>query len=157
MENVMKRKNIESDRNNEDIKLRRRILISKVTKKAMSIFRIATLIGISYIVLAPMISIISKAFFSESDVYNAIVFLIPQNGTLKNFALAMLRMDYWKTLAYSLLYVITLTGIQLLICSLVGYGFARFNFPFKKLLFGGVILTIIIPTYTIMLPLYVHF
>lgn len=157
MDKVMKRRIIKTDRNYEDMKFRRKIFISRYSKKAMAIFRIATLIGISYIVLNPLISIISKAFFSESDVYNTIVFLIPQNGTVKNFALAMLRMDYWKTLGYSLLYIGTLTCIQLFICSIVGYGFARFEFPFKKLLFGCVILTIVIPSYTIMLPLYIHF
>jgi multiple sugar transport system permease protein len=40
---------------------------------------------------------------------------------------------------------------------MAGYGFARFDFPFKKLLFGCVIITIVLPTHTIMLPLYQHF
>lgn len=157
MEKSVKKKNFKENKNMEDIKFKRRILISRYSRKASSIFRMATLIGISYIVLSPIISIISKAFFSESDVYNAIVFLIPQNGTLKNFTLAILRMNYWKTLGFSLLYIGTLTMIQLFICSAVGYGFARFQFPFKRLLFGCVILTIVIPSYTIMLPLYIHF
>ncbi len=144
-------------RPDENTKFKRHILWSKIVKKAMVVFRYATLIGISYIVLSPMISIISKAFFSDSDVYNAMVYVIPEEPTLRNFNLAMLRMDYWETLGWTILYVGTLTLIQLLVCSLVGYGFARFEFPFKKLLFGCVILTIVIPTYTIMLPLYMHF
>lgn len=141
----------------ENTKFKRRILWSGIVKKAMVIFRYATLIGISYIVLSPMISIISKAFFSDSDVYNSMVYVIPQEPTMRNFKLAMERMHYWKTLGSTMLYIGTLTLIQLLICSLVGYGFARFNFPLKKLFFGFVILTIVIPTYTIMLPLYMHF
>ena len=40
---------------------------------------------------------------------------------------------------------------------MVGYGFARFNFPFKKLLFACVVVMIVIPTNTIMLPLYMTF
>jgi multiple sugar transport system permease protein len=153
----VREKIFKSNKNNEDIKFRRKIIVTNNVKRAMTIFRIMTLIGISYIVLSPMISIVSKSFFSESDIYNAMVYLIPQNGTLHNYALTILRMDYWKTLGYSLLYVGTLTIIQLFSCSAVGYGFARFNFPWKKLLFGCVILTIIIPSYTIMLPLYMNF
>lgn len=141
----------------ENTKFKRHILWTRIVKKAMVIFRYATLIGISYIVLSPMISIISKAFFSDSDVYNSMVYVIPQSPTLHNFSLAMQRMNYFETLGMTMLFIVSLTLIQLLICSLVGYGFARFEFPLKKLLFGCVILTIVIPTYTIMLPLYMHF
>ena len=60
-------------------------------------------------------------------------------------------------MARDLVYTLTLTLLQLLICSMVGYGFARFDFPFKKLLFGCVVVMIIIPSHTIMLPLYLSF
>ncbi len=144
-------------RPDETTRFKRHILWSKIVKKIMVIFRYATLIGISYIVLSPMISIISKAFFSDSDVYNSMVYVIPAEPTLRNFKLTIQRMDYWKTLGWTMLYVGSITLIQLLVCSFVGYGFARFEFPLKKLFFVCVILTIVVPTYTIMLPLYMHF
>ena len=53
--------------------------------------------------------------------------------------------------------MISLTLIQIFICSMAGYGFARYEFPFKKVLFGCVILTIVIPNDTLMLPLYTQF
>lgn len=40
---------------------------------------------------------------------------------------------------------------------MVGYGFARFDFPLKKLMFGCVVVMIVIPSHTIMLPLYMTF
>jgi len=141
----------------EHTKFRMRVQMTKWIGKALSVFRYAVLIGISYIILSPLISILSKSFFNDSDVYNSMVYLIPEEPTLRNYALAILRMDYWPTLGRTMLYVGSLTLVQLLICSMVGYGFARFNFPFKKLLFGCVVLTIVIPSYTIMLPLYMHF
>ena len=60
-------------------------------------------------------------------------------------------------MAKDLLYTLTLTLLQLLVCSMVGYGFARFNFPLKKFLFGCVVVMIVIPSHTIMLPLYMTF
>lgn len=39
----------------------------------------------------------------------------------------------------------------------MGYGFARFNFPGKGLWFVGVVLTILVPTQCIMIPLTVQF
>lgn len=136
---------------------KRKILLSKFVEKSVNVFRYLTLIAIAFIVLSPMISIVAESFFTEGDIYNAMVYLVPQEGTFGNYELAILRMNYWETLGKTMLFVITLTLIQLFICSLVGYGFARFDFPFKKLLFGCVVLTIVIPSYTIMLPLYMQF
>ena len=47
--------------------------------------------------------------------------------------------------------------MQIAICTLVGYGFARFQFPLKKLWFACVILVIIIPPQTVSTSLYLHF
>ena len=41
--------------------------------------------------------------------------------------------------------------------SFIGYGFARYNFPFKKVLFGCVLLSFIVPTQTIIIPLYLTY
>ncbi len=123
----------------------------------MTLFRIVIIVGISYIIIGPLIGIISSAFFSNADKYNPMVYVIPQNPTLERFKLAILRLDYWKGLRNILIYDGTIMILQVLICSMVGYGFARFDFPFKKVLFGLVVVMIILPSNTIMLPLYVTF
>jgi ABC-type glycerol-3-phosphate transport system permease component len=130
---------------------------TKSKKFLLGILRFIVIVGISYIILGPIITVFSRAFFSAEDVYNPIVYLLPMNPTLGNFKLAWLRLGYLKTILNTLAYVLSLMIIQILICSMVGYGFARFKFPFKKLLFAGVIITIVVPTHTIMLPLYMHF
>lgn len=131
--------------------------INKLKKIFFSFFKFLILLGISYIILGPVISMISHSFFTGADLYNPSVFLFPFKPTLENYRLSILRLDYWKTLGYTLVYIISLTGIQIFISSLTGYGFARFEFPFKKILFACVIVTIVLPTHTIMLPLYQHF
>ena len=122
-----------------------------------SIFKFFLLVGISYIILGPVINIISNSFFSSHDVYNPSVFLFPLEPNLDNYRMAAMRLDYWKTLGDSVFYIIGITLVQILVTSMAGYGFARFDFPLKKILFACVVLTIILPTHTIMLPLYQHF
>jgi len=121
------------------------------------LLKFCIIIGICYIILGPIIIMISNSFFTADDLYNPVVFLIPEEGTLQNYIISFQRMAYVKTLMHTLVYVITLTLIQLLICSMTGYGFARFDFPLKKILFGCVIITIVMPAHTIMLPLYMTF
>ncbi len=144
---------------NEDTVLinKRSRYIHKTKAILFSIFKFLILLGISYIILGPVISILSNSFYSSGDVYNPSVFLFPLRPTLENYALTYMRLDYWKALGFTMLYTGALTLIQVMIASMAGYGFARFDFPFKGFLFGCVVITIVLPTHTIMLPLYQHF
>lgn len=123
----------------------------------ITLFRVIVLIGISYVIIGPVLGIVSRSFFSDADNYNSMVYLIPQNPTLERYKLASETLDYIKTVSGSLLYSLSLMVIQVIMCSMAGYGFARYEFPFKKLLFGCVVLMIVVPTHTIMLPLYMTF
>lgn len=123
----------------------------------LGIFRLIIIVGISYVILSPLIGIVSSSFFSEEDVYNPMVYLIPTAPTFERYTKAILRLNYWNVMRNTLLYTVSLTLIQLAVTSMVGYGFARFSFPCKKLLFGCVVIMIVIPTHTIMLPLYMSF
>ncbi len=134
-----------------------RIMGNDIKKFCLSLLRVAIIVGVSYIILSPMIGMLVNAISSTKDAYNPMVFVLPQYPTLERFQLSIERMDYWKTMGINIIYVLSLTVIQVFICSMVGYGFARFDFPFKKLLFGCVVIMIVIPSHTIMLPLYMNF
>lgn len=137
--------------------LQMRIVGNELKNMLLNVFKYVILIGVGYVILAPVIGMLANSFSSDADAFNPMVFVLPQHPTLERYQLAILRLDYWKTAAKSLVYTITITVLQLLICSMVGYGFARFDFPLKKLLFGCVVVTIVIPSHTIMLPLYMTF
>ena len=123
----------------------------------LALFQIVIIVGICYVILGPIIGIISSSFFSDADNYNPMVYLIPQEPTLERYKIAIQYLSYWKTMLASLVYSLTLMIVQVVICSMVGYGFARFNFPFKNVLFACVVVMIVVPTNTIMLPLYMTF
>ena len=69
----------------------------------------------------------------------------------------------WEFLQFSesatLTAIITIfgTAASIVSCALVGYGFARFNFPLKNLIFVLVILTIIVPPQTIIMSSYLNY
>ena len=132
-------------------------LTAKTKKGVQSLFSLIVIVGISYIILGPLIGIIANSFFSDADKYNPMVYLIPMEPTLERYQLATMRLDYFKVLLNSLLFSLGLMALQVMVCSMVGYGFARFDFPLKKLLFGCVIVMIVIPAHSIMLPIYMAF
>lgn len=132
-------------------------MVSNSKQLALRIFNFIVILGISYVILAPIIGMLVNSFMSDSDAYNPMVYLLPINPTLEKYKHVWVRLNYLPTLGRNLIYSGTLMLIQVGVCSMVGYGFARFNFPFKKLLFACVVVMIVIPDHTIMLPIYMTF
>jgi multiple sugar transport system permease protein len=114
-------------------------------------------VGVCYIILAPLIGIISRASMSPSDVINPLVFLFPQEPTLFNIRTAFEFMDYLPTLGSSMVFSVSQALIHALICSLVGYGFARFKFPGSNIMFAFVIVSIVVPVQSYMIPMSLNF
>lgn len=135
----------------------RRKALNLFKRVILGLFRLIVLVGISYVILGPIIGIVAKSFFSDEDAYSPLVYLIPMEPTITKYTTAMEHMSYWPTLKNTAIYVLALMVIQVFICSMVGYGFARYSFPLKKVLFGCVVVMIVIPINTIMFPLYVTF
>lgn len=131
-------------------------------KKTVSVilFRLARailLFGMCFMILQPIFNKISISFMAEEDLYNAMVIAVPENFTTSNYQLAAQFMDYGKTLFNTFGVSLTIAFIQIAVCTLVGYGFARFEFPFKKFWFACVMLVIVIPPQTISTSLHLHF
>jgi len=119
--------------------------------------RAVLIIGLSFVILYPIILKVSIAFKHKSDIYDPTVMYIPRNLTLENFKYVMETMNYFKVVWNSFV----LSGSTMLLttisCALVGYGFARFKFRGSNLLFALVILTILVPPQTIMVPTYLQY
>ncbi|EXX90412.1 ABC transporter permease [Paenibacillus darwinianus] len=120
-------------------------------------FRYALIIGISFVILYPLLQKVSVAVKAKEDIYNPTIYMVPVNFTLDNIRMAIELLDYWPLLGNTLLFVTVITLLQAASCALAGYGFARFDFPGSNVLFTLVILTILIPMSTLMVPMYLHF
>lgn len=122
----------------------------------VAILRTVLLVGFSYIILHPIILMISKSFMAQEDVFDNSVLWIPKNFTMDNLKVAAQTMKYGKSLLNSVLFSLLGTVMQVIPCMMAGYAFARFNFKGKKLLFAIVVLTILMPPQQFMTPLYLH-
>ena len=124
------------------------------------IFRILIyllLIVIGFVYLYPLLHMISFSFQSLADLLNPMVNQVPTSLYFKNYSDAFIVLKYFSTMGASLTVTLLPALIQTFMASLIGYGFARFNFPLKKLLMGFVIATYIIPPQVTMIPKYVLF
>lgn len=134
-----------------------KLTLPRVGRGLWSIVRGVIIIGICFTILQPLFVKLSVSFMSERDLYDSSVQYVPNHFTLDNYKMAVKGMDYWRSLLRTAGLSAGVAFLQLCSCMLTAYGFARFRFPFKKLLFGCVILTLIVPPQIIMLPLFMHF
>lgn len=133
------------------------LLRKKLIEIGASICRFILLFGMCFLILQPILNKISVSFMTEQDLYNPIVTNIPEHFTTANYKMASDVMSYPKALVNSIIISLTIAVLQIAVCTLVGYGFARFKFPLKKMWFACVILVILIPPQTIVSSLYLHF
>ena len=121
------------------------------------IVRYVLLVGVAYIVLFPFISKIAASFMEKYDLADSSVKLIPKNFTVEIYRELWLKQEYIEAFMNTLGLSLTTALIQMFICSLIAYGFAKFRFKGNKLLFGLVILTMVIPHRTIQLAMFSRF
>ena len=130
---------------------------TRVSNFVWSIIRAVLIIGISYIILFPILSKLSTTFMAEQDLFDRTVKWIPKHFTFKNIRLVWEAMDYPTAFMNSLFFSLGISLLQLMSSLLVGYGFARFNFKGRGVLFALVIFTLIVPPQVIMIPMYLNF
>ena len=97
------------------------------------------------------------SFMAEEDLYNPMIIAIPEHFTKANYELAAQFMSYGTSIINTIVVSLTIAVLQIAVCTLVGYGFARFDFPLKKFWFLCVMLVIVVPPQTISTSLYLHF
>lgn len=119
--------------------------------------RFVLLLGMCFMIIQPILNKISISFMAEKDLYNPLVISIPENFTSGNYNLAAQFMDYFRTLGNSFIFSLTASILQIMICTLVGYGFARFDFPLKKIWWACVMIVVVIPPQTISTSLHLTF
>ncbi len=121
------------------------------------VFRLVLLVGISYIILFPYISKIAGSFMSREDFVDQTVKLIARYPTLDTYKAIISDNNYFKALFNTTTLSLMAGVIQMLTCAIVGYGFSKFKFKFKNILFILVILTMIIPHDTLQLSMFMKF
>lgn len=126
-------------------------------KIIFSIFRLVLMIGIAYIVLFPFLTKIAGSVMAPEDFVDVTVRLIPRNFTLDIYKYIISELEYWEAFGNTFTLAFSTALIQTFICCLIGYGFAKFKFKGRNLIFMLVMLTMIVPHQTIRFSMFMEF
>lgn len=148
---------MKNDKTLKDSWARRYQTIKKIQNFFVSALRFIILISIGYIVLYPLMYMVTTAFRTGASFYDPTITWITTKVTWDNFGYALKGLNYFQSLKNTILYEILPALFQLFSCAVVAYGLSRFEFKEKKLLIGLLFVTIILPSQATMLPSYINF
>lgn len=113
------------------------------------------LICIGFVYLYPMLYMFSCSFMNRDDLLDTSVKWLPSTLYVQNYIDAAKSMDFWSTFGKGIVIAGLPTLCNVLICMMIGYGFARYNFRGKKIMMGILIFSYILPSQVTMIPTYV--
>lgn len=134
----------------------RKVLKKRVPPVLFYIIVTITLLCLSYVVLYPVISVVSLAFRPASEMFDETVIWISKRPTFVNIKDAVEMLDYWAVLFRTIIAALVCSVLQMTTCSMGAYGLSRFKFKGKNFLFLMVVLTIVVPPQTAQIPNFIN-
>lgn len=108
-------------------------------------------------ILYPLIVKFTSSIMPVDDMYDATVRFVPRSTTLQQYRIAWEWMRYPRVLLNTITLTLIVSVLQLIFCTIVGYGLGRFNFKGRNVVFGLVLLTLVVPPEMVMIPLFLNF
>ena len=140
-----------------EIKINPVTLKRKTPQVLWTIARFVLLLGISYVILYPLLVKFSLVFMDQIDLKDITVKWVPRHFTFKNVETVLAVTDYWEVLLRTIGFCALTAFLQVATCTLAGCGFARYKFKGRNLIFLLVIGTLVVPPQTYIVPLYRQF
>jgi len=128
-----------------------------ISKAAVALFRYAMLIAVGFTVLSPLFEIISNSLKNADDFMNTSVAWIPTTFFYQNYIDAFNVMEYGKSFFNTVAVMVLSAFLEVAACGVAAYGFARFKFPERKILYALLLITILVPVRMTFLAQYVNF
>lgn len=128
----------------------------KVRKRVKRIFtgvlRTVFLIAFSYILVYPLVYMISTALKSVLDYADPTVVWVPKFVTFDSFVKAFKVTNYFVNMKNTLIYEIGAAVLEVFSCAVFAYGLARFKMRFKGVMMFLLIITILVPDIMLIVP-----
>ncbi|MFR1832546.1 MAG: carbohydrate ABC transporter permease [Lachnospiraceae bacterium] len=135
--------------------------MTKETKRKISTFlRYFVLIAVGFVMVYPLIWMVGATFKTNNEIFSSIGF-IPKEPTLDGYKNAMKSyggdIDLVKAMINTYSIVIPKVVFTIISATITAYGFARFEFKGKGILFAVLMSTLFLPQVVLNVPQYIMF
>ena len=128
----------------------------KIKSRLIRIPILILFISLALVMLIPIVWILFGAFKPDNEIISYPPTFFPHEFSLKNFTKCMQRIDIIQYIKNSIIFSFGTTIPSLLVNSLAGYAFARYEFKGKNIIFVIFLATMMIPFQVIMIPEFIE-
>jgi multiple sugar transport system permease protein len=115
----------------------------------------ALLIALLILFVLPLVWAIASSFKQRGDIFGYPPNLIPSPATLVNYRSLLDGQPFWSWMLTSAVVAVVSTAASVLFCSLAGFGFAKYRFKGRNVLFGIMFSSLAVPFAVIVVPLFI--
>ncbi len=119
----------------------------------VSLANFLLLIGV-VLAAVPFIYMISASFKPQNEIFTFPVQIIPKDPYLDNYTTLIGETLYLRWFLNTALVAVGRTALSLFLCMLAGFAFAKYDFPFRRVLFVMVLASFTLPFEVVLIPLY---
>lgn len=105
--------------------------------------------------LFPFFYMVSLSLQSDAEMYSGVPVLIPSVLQFSNYIVIWEKAPFARFILNSFIIAGSITALHLIFDPLIGYIFAKMQFPGKKLMFAALLSTLMLPFFIRMIPLYI--
>jgi multiple sugar transport system permease protein len=125
-------------------------------RSAASRWLLYTVVTLGFVaVVTPFVWMILGSFKTQGELLRVPPTWWPQKPTLDNYRALFNEESFLRYFANSTIVAVAVTAANVTFCSMVGYALAKLNFRGKKLVFGLVMGTLMVPGMVTFVPLFV--
>ncbi|TET35688.1 MAG: carbohydrate ABC transporter permease [Anaerolineales bacterium] len=129
--------------------------MEKLRSSFSTFFIFAGLILLSVFMMLPFIWMLSTSFKPYEEIFGMPPVLFSPNMSLDGYRFIFGEINALRALGNTALVSTAATAASLFFCTLGGYGFAKFRFPGRKILFSFLIGTMVVPYAIFIVPSYI--
>jgi len=106
------------------------------------------------LVLIPLYWMIVAATIPQSEFFSWPPRVIPGVGWFSNFQALQENVNFVRSMGNSVIIAVSYTILSLILCSMAGFAFAKYEFQFKEPLFYFILATLVLPIQLLIIPLF---
>lgn len=112
------------------------------------------LVALAFLFIMPVIFMVLTSFKVEGQIWAYPIVWIPDPPTLENYTAALDQIPYFRAIFNSFIIAFATVASQAIVASMAAYAFTFINFRGKNAVFLAILATMMIPTYVLLIPLY---
>jgi lactose/L-arabinose transport system permease protein len=106
------------------------------------------------VMLVPLYWMVVAATLPQSEFLQFPPRLFPGTAFFENFGALQGRINFLQSVGNSVIIAVVYTVLSLLLCSMAGFAFAKYEFKYKEKIFYTILATLVLPIQLLVIPLF---